>query len=208
MTISPCRHDGADAGKLDQLFKDVLTAEWRLGKELFELVGAGARAACGTFGKLSLPRGDSCCDIPPACWMPKPLGEITCRLRPGETGQVKLLVTNNDFRGHDVIVRSAGHDAAMVSITPGTAALGAKERVHVAATFTAPRQPGTYEVVLWVSVCSDFYLRWTVEVGERGGACCYEVTVDDTPDYTVHWYDHFYCQKPCMGTHGRIGANG
>ena len=204
MTITPCtpcKHDERESGQLDHLLKDLLNAQVRLGKGLLELVGAGTRAA---LGKAGLPATGSCCDIPPACWMPKPLGEIKCRLRPGETGQVKLLVTNGDFVAHNVTVQSAGANAGLVSVAPAVTVLGAKERAHVTATFTAPKKPGTYEVVLWVTVCSDFYLRWTVEVDDTCGApCCYEVTVDDTPDYTVHWYDHFYCQKPCLGTHGR-----
>jgi hypothetical protein len=137
--------------------------------------------------------------------MPKALGEVSCQLKPGGTGEVKLVVTNHDYRPHQVTAQSAGQNAGLVTIAPAQLALGPKERTTIVATFVAPKQPGTYEAMLWVSVCSDHYLRWTIEVGERQNACCYVVTVDDEPDYVVHWYDHFYCQKPCMGARGRIG---
>jgi len=202
MTIAPCKHDKGEPGKLDHLVEDLLKAQIGLGKGLLELIGVGACAARDQLGKARWPASNSCCDIPQACWMPKPLGEIVCQMRPGDTGQVKLTVTNGDYRPHNATVQIAGTDAGLVSVAPSVAPLGPKECAHFTATFTAPEKPGTHEVVLWVSVCSDFYLRWTVEVGEKSGPCCYQVSVNDTPDYTVHWYDHFYCQKPCLGTHG------
>ena len=205
MTIAPCKRDSIDTGVLDGLVKDVVAAQLAFGKELLSLLGASARNACDGLSGLKMPVCGSCCDIPEACWMPKALGEVRCRMRPGGTGQVKLIVTNHDFRAHQVTAQSAGPDAGLVALTPAQIALGPKERTTIAAQFTAPQQAGTYETVLWVSVCSDHYLRWTVEVGERENACCYEVTVDDSPDYVVHWYDHFYCAKPCLGTHGRKG---
>jgi hypothetical protein len=205
MTITPCKRDSIDLGTLDGLLKDVVAAQFAFGKELLNLAGAGARNARDALGGVKLAKLGSCCDIPEACWMPKPLGEISCKIRPGETGQVKLIVTNNDFRAHNVTAQGAGADAGLVVFTPNIIALGPKERTTIVALFTAPPKPGTYQMVLWVTVCSDHYLRWTVEVGEKQNACCYEVTVDDTPDHIVHWYDHFYCAKPCMGSHGRQG---
>ena len=205
MTIAPCKPDKCDDGKIDDLFKDLIGAQLAFGKELLTLAGAGTKAVLEGMGGMKMPRFASCCDIPEACWMPKALGEVHCRLRPGSTGLVKLIVTNNDFQAHNVTAQSAGQDAGLVTFTPAQVALGAKERTTILAQLKAPQKAGTYEAVLWVTVCSDHYLRWSIEVGEKEEACCYEVTVDDTPDYVVHWYDHFYCPKPCMGTHGKRG---
>lgn len=206
MTITPCKGESLDTGKLGDLIKDAFSAQVALAKELLDLIGVGARIASSGIGGIKLPKPGSCCDIPPACWMPKELGTVDCQLRPGSTGQVKLVVTNNDFRPHNVTAQSAGANAGLVSFTPPQIALGSKESTAIIAQFTAPKKPGRYEVVVWVTVCSDHYLRWTVEVGEKEKDCCFVVTVDDSPDYEVHWYDHFYCPKPCMGIHG--GRNG
>jgi len=51
--------------------------------------------------------------------------------------------------------------------------------------------------------CSGFaaakctMVRWTIKQTSRGGTCCHEVDIDDGPDYLHHWYDHFYCERPC-----------
>jgi hypothetical protein len=204
MTITPCK--GAkndDTGNLEKLLKDVVAAQFSLGKELLNVLSTGTKSAYGGLSGLKMPKMHSCCEIPDPCWMPKALGEVKCQLTAGGTGEVKLVVTNNDFRAHTVNAQSAGKDAGLVQFTPAQIALGPKERTTIVAQFTAPAQPGTYEVVVWVSICSDHYLRWTVEVGEQQNPCCYEVTVDDSPNYVVHWYDHFYCPRPCLGSHGK-----
>ncbi|HEX6377061.1 MAG TPA: hypothetical protein VFZ91_15225 [Allosphingosinicella sp.] len=202
MTVTPCKRDH---DTLDGLLKAAVAAQFALGKELLGLVGTGVRAACDAAG-LAKAKSDPCCDMPEACWMPKPLGEISCRVAPASKGQVKLIVTNHDYQPHKVTAQAAGPHAGMFSFAPAQIGLGPKERTTIVAEFAAPQQPGTYEAVLWVTVCSDHYLRWTIEVGEgHCEPCCYEVTVDDNPDYVDHWYDHFYCPKPCRGIHGRQG---
>lgn len=205
MTVTPCHdahHGHHHRHGLDRLLKDVVAAQLAFGKEVVHLVGAGAKAALGELARKD-GKDEACCDMPEACWMPKPLGEIHCWLRPGCSGEVKLNITNNDYLAHNAVASAAGQGKGHVAFTPAKVALGPKERATITAHFTAPTQHGTYEAVLWVAVCSDHYLRWTVHVGDREGPCCYEVTVDDNPDYAVHWYDHFYCRKPCMGTHGK-----
>jgi hypothetical protein len=200
MTVTRCKPAPCRDGGLGPAIKDLLNAQGALFGELFQFVGTGARQLGGS---LHLPRTGSCCDIPEACWMPKSLGEVSCRLTPRGSGEVRLTVTNNDFRSHPVTLRSAGPHGGLVSFSPAGLTLGPKERATIVAHVTAPPTHGTYELLLWVSVCSDHYLRWVLDVGEEGCECCYEVSVDDNPDYVVHWYDHFYCMKPCLGRHGR-----
>ncbi|HXJ03437.1 MAG TPA: hypothetical protein VNH44_19610 [Micropepsaceae bacterium] len=208
MTITPCTGTTAvNTGNLEKLLKDVVAAQFSLGKEVLNVLTKGTNSALSGLSGVKMPKLHSCCEIPEPCWMPKALGEIKCQLTAGSTGQVKLIVTNNDFRAHTAVAQSAGKDAGLVQFTPSQIALGPKERTTIVAQCTAPQEAGTYEMVVWVSVCSDHYLRWTVEVGNTQNACCYEVTVDDTPDYVVHWYDHFYCPRPCPGTHANQ-ANG
>jgi hypothetical protein len=200
MTITSCKPECCDERSLDHLLKAAVAAQFAFGRELIGLVGRGARSVCGTTrGRKS----EHCCEMPEPCWMPKPLGDITCHLSPGSKGQIRFTVANNDYKPHQVTATSAGPQASLFHFTPASVALGPKERTIVHAEFTAPNAPGRYEAVIWITVCSDHYLRWTIEVGEKNCPCCFEVSVDDTPDYVDHWYDHFYCPKPCPGIHGK-----
>jgi hypothetical protein len=50
---------------------------------------------------------------------------------------------------------------------------------------------------VWIHGCVEHAVRWTVRVAGRGGDSCNELDIDDCPDYVHHWYDHFYCARPC-----------
>ena len=206
MAITPCKSEGPDLDTLNGLLKAAVAAQLALGKEVLNLMGTGARSTKDALGGIKMPKMGGCCEIPEACWMPKSLGEVSCRLPPDGRGEVRLIVTNGDYRSHKTVVKSAGAQAGAVGFQPaGPVALGPKERAVIVAEIKAPKALGHYEGVIWVSVCSDHYLRWSIDVAEEEcGCCCYEVTVDDTPDYESHWYDHFYCLKPCMS---RIAAS-
>jgi len=58
------------------------------------------------------------------------------------------------------------------------------------------------ELLIWVRGCRLYFLRWTVTVGLIGASSCYEVDVKDCPDLVHHWYDHFYCPRPCLEERG------
>ena len=118
MTITPCKGEKPDTGKLGDLLNELVSALFAFGMELLILAGVGARTARDALGGIKGRSFGSCCDIPEACWMPKPLGEVKCRLKPGATGQVRLVVTNGDFSSHQVTAQSAGADAGLVQVTP------------------------------------------------------------------------------------------
>lgn len=190
------------------------------------------------------PVAGSNCRIPPPCWAPQPIGEVTCHVCPGGTATVRLRITNCGPTRRDIRVESAGKtrgarieqpDLALgpmerdfatasvpvptdatsgqegevetsgktrgVTIEPPNLALGPMERDFVTASVPVPTdaisgQEG--EVLLWVHGCQNHYLRWTVKVASRGASCCHEVGVEDCPDLVHHWYDHFYCERPCL----------
>jgi hypothetical protein len=56
------------------------------------------------------------------------------------------------------------------------------------------------EELVWVRGCYDHYIRWTVSESRFGGDTCHELDVEDCPEYIHHWYDHFYCERPCPGS--------
>ncbi len=176
-----------------------------------ELVDSLADTAQRFLSALSAGQSSNCCDIPEPCWMPKDLGELHCQLCAGSTGLVEIRITNTDFRPRNFTLAAAGPDAGRVKITPNSFTLGPKERRTVRAEFDAKLDDGVhcadFEALIWVVGCNSHYLRWTVEVGKTERACCHHVEVFDQPDYEHHWYDHFYCVRPCYGRSVRPGSS-
>jgi hypothetical protein len=94
-----------------------------------------------------------------------------------------------------------------MTFAPSSLPLGPKERGSVTATLSVPAtatEGEAFEVILWLRGCRDYYLRWIVTTGSRTGCCAHQVSVCDGPDNILHWYDHFYCPRPCHGG-GRQG---
>jgi hypothetical protein len=74
------------------------------------------------------------------------------------------------------------------------------EREFISATLKTPPNANlgtSYEAIVWIRACRDYYLRWTVTVADRADCCAEVIDVVDEPDYVHHWYDHFYCRRPC-----------
>ena len=177
-----------------------------LAGQLLRLAGSAAEAVLDGLGGMKMPKGSCSCEIPEPCWMPKDLGEAHCTLAPGETGEVRITITNDDFRAHPVTLQAAGDGAANVSFSQANLNLGPKQRAQVTARYTVPQQVKEGEqddLVVWVRGCADHYFRWRIKVARCGKVCCHEVEVRDGANYIVHWYDHFYCPRPCPGGGGR-----
>lgn len=144
--------------------------------------------------------GDCCCEIPPPCWEPNRLGEVTCFACPGATATIRLRITNCNWFVSKVSVGSTGQNAG-VKVTPPDLTLGPMQRGVIAVSIPIEASAGEgeeREVLILVQGCKNHFLRWTVKVTKLGAnTCCDEVEVDDCPDYVHHWYDHFYCHRPC-----------
>jgi hypothetical protein len=147
----------------------------------------------------------SCCDIPPACWLPRPLGEIRSFVCAGGKASVRIRVTNCQPQASHV--EAAFAEAATANnvnpgkVVPEAATVGPMERKSFTASYDVPTDASKgqeIETLLWVRGCNAYYLRWVVEVMENASECCHEIKVDDCPDYVHHWYDHFYCDRPCI----------
>jgi hypothetical protein len=208
-----CEDTGTDG--LESGLKSLINAQLLLGKEVLKLLGGAGRAAGSMASGIGLPKGSSCCDVPEPCWMPLPLGEVKCVLRPGDSGTVCLVVTNGDFRPHTYQFAATGKSAAHVGFSTAAVTLGPKERIAVTATFTVPREGKDgedcrcidHEALIWVRGCRNHYLRWTVDELANSKPCCHEVVVNDDPDYVLHWYDHFYVTRPCFGAASAPGTS-
>jgi hypothetical protein len=189
-----------------ETIRDLFDRGMRIRGELMDAVGTVRSSAVGDVFERMTPRvgrTTACCEIPPPCWLPKDLGEVRSHVCPGGSATLRIRVTNCgvDARGVDL---TAEPKAAGVKIAPAKLALGRMERGVAVATLAvaAEAKPGEeHEALVWVQGCHDHFVRWTVSVASRGADSCHEIDVEDCPDLVHHWYDHFYCQRPCF--HGR-----
>lgn len=143
----------------------------------------------------------SSCDIPPACWLPRSLGEVRSFACPGGTASVRIRVTN--CQGRTSFIKVVARPNQMTKVQPDTATLEPMERKSFNISVSVPQDSckgQKLEFTLWVLGCNAHYLRWTVEISETTSATCQEVDVEDCQDYVHHWYDHFYCDRPCFQT--------
>ncbi|MBI3077042.1 MAG: hypothetical protein HYY85_08685 [Deltaproteobacteria bacterium] len=150
---------------------DLMDAGLRAGVEMFEAMGR-------PMGTLMGRRTGPCsCEIPPPCWVPQSLGEVVSHVRPCSTASVRFRITNCGTVSRTITAQAVGA-SGQITVAPASLTLGPMERGHVTASLAIPddAQPGT-----------------THEAGDS----CHEVEVEDCPDLIHHWYDHFYCERPC-----------
>lgn len=184
-------------------YGDLLGAQMRAGRELFQsLTGTELPDVTDTLARLRKPaKGGSCgCHIPPPCWLPQPLGEVTSHVADCKTARIRLVITNCSPTKRTIQVQAQGH-ANEVTFTPAALPLGPYERGRIDVKFDPPANTadGTeFETIIWVRGCKEWYLRWTISAGTVGLDSKHEIRVEDCPDYLHHWYDHFYCPRGCQ----------
>jgi hypothetical protein len=151
-----------------------------------------------------MPARQTCgCEIPPPCWMPREIGRVVSHGCPGAKASVRLRITNAGLGARAITVEASGAGAAKVALDPASLSLGTFESAAVTASVTIPQdETSGIDALLWVHGCRDHVLRWRIEVSEDGCSCLHEVDVEDCPDLIHHWYDHFYCARPCNDAPG------
>jgi hypothetical protein len=161
----------------------------------------GCKCGCSFCGsRRILPRKTRSCEIPEPCWMPISCGEAYSRICPGGTVSLRFLITNKSLSVREVRGAVSGPAAVQVDFDPISLSLGPMERGIIAATMKAPSNasPATvYEAIVWIRGCRDYYLRWIVKIANRSDCSADEIDIVDEADYVHHWYDHFYCRRPC-----------
>lgn len=138
------------------------------------------------------------CRIPPPCWAPQPLGAFTSHVCPGATATLRICVTNCGFTRRAVRIDVPNESG--IKVTPPGFTLEQLERECAILSIAVPAEAADgleKEYLVWVRGCKNHYLRWKVTVSARGGCSCHEIDVEDCPDLVHHWYDHFYCRRPC-----------
>ncbi|HEY6292707.1 MAG TPA: hypothetical protein VI455_14250 [Terriglobia bacterium] len=179
---------------------DSLSAS-QLSGTLSELLQSGMQqlGRSGSCGCRSSRTGTCSCKIPPPCWAPQPVGEVVSHVCPGGTATLRICVTNCGAAGREVVIKAEHNEG--ITVTPSSLHLGPLERKCVTVSVALAGEAASgheREVIVWVLGCQDHYLRWKIKTAKRGTDCCHEVDVEDCPDLIHHWYDHFYCERPCM----------
>jgi hypothetical protein len=170
-----------------------------LGDAIAALLDAPAQVMATLAESLTRRKPDRC-DIPPPCWEPQPAG--TCRLAipPGCVGKVRIHVANCDWTRHVVVARAMGRMAGWMTFDPTTLVIDPQEQRTIVVTVKVPSDaaPGqTIASPILVYGCNDYVVHVEVSTSECASRICCDVFVRDCPDHLHHWYDHFYCARPC-----------
>jgi hypothetical protein len=196
-------------GDVPDAFMSLMRAQMRLGEQVFEdLTGMKVPDMTQSWNDwqraMQTPLGASLtCTVPPPCWMPKKLGDVTSYACGCNTVRVRIEVKNCDRVSRVVSVRTDG--VAGVKISPASATINPMRRTTFEVSFKVPEdvEEGTeFETLIWVEGCHQHVLRWIILAGKAGLETTHELKVQDCPDYRHHWYDHFYCARPCSHTRG------
>lgn len=167
---------------------------------LAALLGAPTQLASALTSSSSPLRSSSGCEIPPPCWEPRPIGRCTMVLPPGGSGLVRVRVENCGWSHQLVGITAGGHLAGWLSFEPTTLVLGPQEHASFRVVVRAPdgAKPGAGVAgPLLIRGCRDHFAQLAVRVGDCAQAPCCDLVVRDCPDHVHHWYDHFYCPRPC-----------
>jgi hypothetical protein len=137
------------------------------------------------------------CKIPPPCWMPLSAGCVVSRVCPGTPAVLCIRVENCGPDERTITFDDAGKN--LVTFTPTSRTLGPMETGTVNATLTGTSsEGGEHSALVWIRGCKEHYIKWTVQTAKRASSVCsHEICIEDCPDYIHHWYDHFYCARPC-----------
>ena len=168
-------------------------------KAIGDAMAPGAKLGLGLLESIRLPTRTGCsCEIPPPCWVPQPLGDVETEACPGNNAVVRITITNCGTAGRKITVTATN---AAVKVAPASLTLGPLEEGLVTLTLPVPAgatKGQTQKSLVRIHGCRDYYFRWTVVAAEAGVSCAAgEVELEDCPDLIHHWYDHFYCERPC-----------
>jgi hypothetical protein len=171
-------------------------------KAVGELLEQSTKLGMELLGSVKLPlpsRSSGCsCEIPPPCWAPQPAGDIKTRACPGDTAVLRLHITNCGAVKRQISV-DATNKAVAVQPASLTVEPFDEETVVLSLDISASAKKGEqHKTIVWVHGCYLHYVRWRIEVTDTHCSCVDDVDIEDCPDLVHHWYDHFYCDRPCL----------
>jgi hypothetical protein len=186
------------------------TSTRALGDAIAILLNVPAQMAAALAGAATT-RAAPGCEIPPPCWEPRPAGTCQIMLPPGGTATLRVHVTNCDWTRRVVGITAVGKIAAWLKFEPTHWIVDPHERQTFVVTVRVPdavKAGQSLSGPLLVRGCNDHFVRLEATVADcAAGACC-DVHVKDCPDHIHHWYDHFYCPRPCRNVATRDVKDG
>jgi hypothetical protein len=185
-------------GGVPRAFFNLLSAQMKLGMDLFEsMTGVAVPDLTRSLERTGRHLRGGCCEIPPPCWVPRNLGDCVSHVCPCSTASLRLVIENCDgFAKRTVGVEATG----TVKVSPPQIVIGPLEHATIELSISIPadaKAGETLESLVRIHGCREYYFRWKVSVGTLGMSSCHEIHVEDCPDLIHHWYDHFYCPRPC-----------
>lgn len=145
-------------------------------------------------------RASGGCAIPAPCWEPRNAGDCAMQLRPGQKALISVHVTNCGWSRQVVTVTGIGKLAGWLSFSPTALALDPQERSTFAVLLKVPEAIPVGQRLsgpLLLRGCRDHFMMLDVRVSDCGGVAACAVAINDCADNVHHWYDHFYCPRPC-----------
>lgn len=170
-----------------------------LGEALGLMLIAPAQIAAA-LAELATRRVTSPCEIPPPCWEPRRLGKCTLVLPPDTTGTIRLHISNCNWQRQVVVLGATGPLATLATLVPSTRVVEMQSEALMGVRIHIPAEVKPGRVIsggILVRGCLNHFLRVEVRVAECAVDTCCDVTVKDCQDQVHHWYDHFYCARPC-----------
>ncbi len=179
--------------------KDTATAK-AISDTIAKLLQAPTQLAAAMAGTLAQRSFASGCEIPAPCWEPRHAGTCRLEMTPGSAATVRVHVSNCGWSRQVVAITAMGKMAGWMTFSPTSLFLDPQEvatitvTVHLAPTASMGQR---FAAPIIIRGCVDHFVRIELSVADCAGKSCCDVAVSDCADNMHHWYDHFYCARPC-----------
>ncbi len=140
------------------------------------------------------------CAIPTPCWEPKHAGDCVMRLAAGQKATVRLHIMNGGWTRQVVAVTALGRLAGWLSFSPTALMLDPQEQATIIVSIKVPEGISIGQRLsgpVLIRGCRDHFVGLDITVDECNATNCCDVAINDYADHVHHWYDHFYCPRPC-----------
>ena len=172
-----------------------------LGKAIVGMLQGPAQVAASLANTLAQRASAGGCEIPAPCWEPQHAGTCAVCIAPGGVATFRVIVSNCGWSRQVVMITALGKIASWLTFGPTSIAMEPMERNIFLVKIQAPdgASVGASQVVpVIIRGCRDHYIRVEVSIANCASltTCC-DMLVEDCADNVHHWYDHFYCARPC-----------